>query len=296
MSRRSTRPTRMGKPVILSAEKELDLVDSIRAAAELWDKNIDDLTEKEIAVLEEAETSCHELVLGYSPLIEKMARERYSQLPEHRSTVDDFISESYIVALQCARTFNPSKGSKPMRFSSYFPRAVSSSLGRMSMRSRSLVSIPVQRMTDARKWSHTKFEMENLGISLTDEEVSEISGVDSTQQEVMGILGATSEDDLDSVIIPGGDKDTLYRENDYTELVSAIESSMSEFYTTGMMYLLGLKTGQALITRFLMSTEMGDEVGDDFDVEQFLESYSGYVNHPVIRTRLARNLNNDEEK
>lgn len=294
MSKRATRPTRMGKPVIISADKEMDLVDSIRAAADLWDKDPDDLTDDEVSILEEAEESCHELVLGYSPLIEKMARERHSQLPDHRSTVDDFISESYIVALQCTRTFNPAKGSKPIRFSSYFPRAVSSSLSRMSMRSRSLVSIPVQRMTDARKWSHTKFEMENNGISLTDEEVSEISGVESTQQEVMSILGATSEDDLDSVIIPGSDDDTVYRENDYTELVSAIEGSMSRFYSTGMMYLLGLKTGQALITRFLMSTEMGED-GEGYDVDGFLESYPGYVNHPVIRSRLAQRLNNEEK-
>lgn len=283
---------------MIPIEREKELVSSITAASSqgLWKREEDELTPEEVDVLEEADAACHELVEGYAPLIEKIAHEHYRGVPEYRSSLDDFISESYIVALQCARTFDPSKGKRTIRFSSYFPRAVSSSLSRTAMRSRSLVSIPIQRMTDARKWSHTKFDMENQGVELTDEDISDISGVDSNQQEVMSVLGATSESNIDDITPPSvTDQLTTPVEDDYTRVVTAINRSCSPEYALGLLYLLGLKTGQALLTRFLLSVEITPEAGNDYDVDTFLENYQGYVNHPVIRMRLAHYMKHSKE-
>lgn len=295
--KKSSRTTIFGKSDMISLGKERELVEFITAASTrgLWKKNPEELTDEEKQILIDADSACHKLVEGYSPLIEKIAQEHYRNVPHHRSSLEDFISESYIVALQCARTFDPSKGKTVIRFSSYFPRAVSSALSRTAMRSRSLVSIPIQRMTDARKWSHTKFDMENQGITPSDSDISEISGVDSTQQEVMSVLGATSESDIDDIVPPSvEDQLTTPVEDDYTQVVAAITKSCSPDYALGLLYLMGLKTGQALLTRFLLAVEITAEAGDGYDVDKFLNNYQGYINHPVLRMRLAHHINNSE--
>jgi len=166
-------------------------------------------------------------VEAYSPLIEKIAREKYNSSDSHGLTYNDFISEALITALQCAKNFNPYKSKKIIRFSNYVSRPISSSLYRMATKSKPQVSTPISVISKAKKWSHSYFDMLNKGLKVTDEEVSSISGVDMTQKEVFEILDLSTTISLEDIDHPSIQDYYILEKNSFPFIMISTTSNSS---------------------------------------------------------------------
>lgn len=283
MTGRRARSHRYGHVPELSAADELALAADIVIAR----KAGDDATADERAAADHAVDT---LIRAYSPFIERLAREHHRNAGEYGGSVEDFTSEAYLVATQCARSFDPTKGRTQIRFSSYFSRAVSSVLFRMSMRSRSPVTVPVTVMSAARKWAHTRYEAVNRGMNITDEDVSALSGVDGSQESVAGVLGLAAMDLVEDVRPQiFDDVRLLDPKNCHAELVRAVKEVFGE---DAEMYLalFGLSTGRTLNTAYLMRAEGGY---DARKARIFMARYRGVINHPIIRSGIADALRAD---
>lgn len=268
----------------LSAEDELDIMDIIHNGI-----NEKKGTQKNIAAQEAVDI----LISAYSPLIEKIARERMSTMGDYGHSSEDFIAEAYVVAVQCAHKFDPSKSSSPIRFSSYVSRAIVSSLSRMSTKTHSSVSIPVTTLSKARQWSHVYHDMMSKGIQPVDEEVSEICGIDFTQSEVSNILNATVGEDIDSAYNIG--THDIDRTESYHSYEKIIEHSLDMVYgdTSDMIKaLLGVGYNRAMTTPFSMRTEMDDI--DSEDVDDFFAQKDDFLYHPRFRVPVARTIRSQE--
>lgn len=264
----------------LTADDELDLVDIIHAGIEC-----EEGTQKYIAAQEAVDT----LVSAYSPLIEKIARERMSSRGNYGHSAEDFIAEAYVIAVQCAHKFDPYKSSKPIRFSSYVSRAISSSLSRLSVKTHSSASIPVTTLSKARQWSHVYHDMLSKGIEPVDEEVSEICGVDFTQAEVVEILSATIDEDIDNAYNIGvKDANRRLSQNSYEKDIDyGVDMVYGDFSAT-MKALLGIGYSHALMTPFAMRTETSGIEHDD--VEEFFKNKDELLYHPRFRKALAHHM------
>ena len=263
----------------LSSDDELDLVDIIHAG-----KDADKGTQKRIAAKEAVDT----LVSAYSPLIEKIARERMSSRGNYGHSPEDFIAEAYLIAVQCAYKFDPYKSSKPIRFSSYVARAISSSLSRLSVKTHSSASIPVTTLSKARQWSHVYHDMLSKGIKPVDEEVSEICGVDLTQSEAVEILSATIGEDIDNAYDIGV-KDAHKRLSYSTHeknIDYGVDMVYGEFSDT-MKALLGIGYSHALVTPFAMRTETDI---NNSHIGRFFDKKDDFLYHPRFRKALAHHM------
>lgn len=286
MSGRRARSHRYGLVPELTAEHELELSQALVEAREAGD----DATPAQKAA---ADRAVGILIMSYSPFIEKMAREYYRNAGEYGGSSEDFTSEAYLVATQCARSFNPTRGRTQIRFSSYFPRAVSSVLFRMSTRSRSPVTIPVTVMSAARKWAHTRYEAVNNGMTISDEDVSALSGVDGSQESVALVLGLSSVDLIEDVRPEVSDEVRLLDPvRCHSELIRAVTEVFGED-TDMYLALFGLQTGRTLNTAYLMKAEGGY---DTKRAREFIARYRGVINHPITRVGLSDSLRYDADK
>lgn len=264
----------------LSADDELDI-------AEIIQEGINQ--EKGTPKYEAAQEAINTLVSAYSPLIEKIARERMSNRGNYGHDAEDFIAEAYVVAVQCAQKFDPSKSSKPIRFSSYVSRAIVSSLSRLSVKTHSSASIPVTTLSKARQWSHVYHDMLNKGIDPIDEEVSEICGVDFTQVEVTDILSATIGEDIDNAYNIGiRDTNRRLSQNSHEKDIDyGVDMVYGDFSST-MKALLGIGYSRALITPFAMRTEAEGVSSEEVDL--FFEYKDELLYHPRFRVALAHHM------
>lgn len=264
----------------LSAEDELDI-------AEIIQKGIS--KDKGTQEYKAAQEAIDTLVSAYSPLIEKIARERMANRGNYGHDAEDFIAEAYVVAVQCAQKFDPFKSSKPIRFSSYVSRAIVSSLSRLSVKTHSSASIPVTTLSKARQWSHVYHDMLSKGITPVDEEVSEICGVDFTQAEVTDILSATIGEDIDNAYNIGTrDANRKMSQTSYEKDIDyGIDMVYGEFSGT-IKALLGIGYTRALITPFAMRTEA--EGVDPEEVDLFFEYKDELLYHPRFRMALAHHM------
>ena len=292
---KNNRKTIFGSSQVLTQEEEIELAHTIQKGKEYINSD-KDLSQEEETLRKESMKASERLVSSYSYLIEKIAEEKFYSSGPYGVTMDDYISEAYITALQCTLTFNPlSSKTQVIRFSAYAPRAISSVLSRMSMRSRSLVSVPTTVMSDARKWSHTKFDLENKGIrDISDEDISAISGVSSSQQEIQSVLGLSKDNPLDDIIPPSiTDKINIRDENE--EKHDIINALKEVFDTEEELYfafeILGIETGVSLPTPFHLSA---NTQGDPKKTDEFIKKFSGIMNHPHTRVKLENILNNRE--
>ena len=215
----------------LTEERESELVEIINANRDLFSKSINSLSKEDRKKRKKADRAVNELISAYAPFIEKLVSERIKDAGSYIYTKEDYISEAYLTAIQNARAFNPKKSSSgSMRFSSYCSRPISSVISRMVAKSRSELNVPSAKMQDARRWSHTLFELSDSDRSVSDEMISEISGVKSNQFDIRAILNSTTHEDLneeisaDSSGIPGdANEDSLIR-------ARAIEKAMVEVF------------------------------------------------------------------
>lgn len=288
---KKNRQTRFGNVEKISLERELELADIIIEYKSLFDVNKNSLSGKDLKNRKLADKAVEELVSGYSMLIEKIAEERYSSSGGYGGDWEDYVSASYVVAVQCARTFNPHKGRNTIRFSSYVARAISSKLSRLAMSSRSIVHVPTSTMTNARKWSHTYFDMIHRGLKPTDEQVSEISGVDMTQQEALRILGLNADSPIDNERPPEfRDEPFEDYEKMRRELIDAIRGVIPQDYVEGTLLILGLEDGSAKTTPFSISS-MG--AMSKKEASEKLDMVKSLFNHPSVRTKIAKIINHD---
>lgn len=264
----------------LSADDELDIVEIIQEGIS---------EEKGTLKYEAAQEAINTLVSAYSPLIEKIARERMVNRGNYGHDAEDFIAEAYVIAVQCAQKFDPSKSSKPIRFSSYVSRAIVSSLSRLSVKTHSSASIPVTTLSKARQWSHVYHDMLSKGIEPVDEEVSEICGVDFTQAEVIEILSATVGEDIDNAYNIGiRDTNRRLSQTSYEKDIDyGVDMVYGEFSGT-MKALLGIGYPRALITPFAMRTEAEGVSSEEVDL--FFEYKDELLYHPRFRMALAHHM------
>lgn len=197
-----------GKPQYkITAERELEIADIIKERRHLFAEDKSALNKEDLHKRNEADKAVEELVAAYAPFIEKLVQERIQDAGAYVYSTDDYISEAYIVAVQNARAFDPSKTEKPIRFSSYCSRPISSTISRLVSKSRSNLNIPSNKMKEARQWSHTLFDLSAHGIDATDDVVSEISGISSNQNDIRTILNSSLETELDESISPSYESD-----------------------------------------------------------------------------------------
>ena len=277
-----------GESRLLEAEEELEIVDIIMKGKEFFDKDNDELNKKEKYYNKAGLEARNRLVEAYSPLIEKIAREKYNSSDSHGLTYNDFISEALITALQCAKNFNPYKSKKIIRFSNYVSRPISSSLYRMATKSKPQVSTPISVISKAKKWSHTYFDMLNKGLKVTDEEVSSISGVDMTQKEVFEILDLSTTISLEDIDHPSIQDDYILEKN--IELKEDIVKTIQEIFkedSDKALVALGLKGDNATFSPFLLATSLN--ISSE-EAKEFLDNFYSILNHPIIRMSIKNDL------
>ena len=277
-----------GESRLLEAEEELEIVDIIMKGKEFFDKDNDELSKKEKYYKKAGLEARNRLVEAYSPLIEKIAREKYNSSDSHGLTYNDFISEALITALQCAKNFNPYKSKKIIRFSNYVSRPISSSLYRMATKSKPQVSTPISVISKAKKWSHTYFDMLNKGLKVTDEEVSSISGVDMTQKEVFEILDLSTTISLEDIDHPSIQDDYILEKN--IELKEDIVKTIQEIFkedSDKALVALGLKGDNATFSPFLLATSLN--ISSE-EAKEFLDNFYSILNHPIIRMSIKNDL------
>lgn len=270
-----------GQTYALNPDAELDLVDIIKKGTR------DDATTME---KEAAHDAVNELVSSYSPLIEKIARERMVNRGGFTHEPEDFIAEAYVVALQCAYKFDPYKAATPIRFSSYVARALVSSLQRLSLRTHATSSVPASVLSRARQWSHVYYDMESKGFSPSDEEVSEICGSRMTKQEVSSILGATDDKTLDDVFNVGTSdaRKSLDKDNNAQSITAAINEVYGD-YADAMRLYLGIGHDSAAVTMSAMSQQ--SDISDS-DIRRFFDKKDELIHHPGYRMEIAYKLGN----
>ena len=279
--------TRFKNPHSLTLEEELSLAEDIEKGAKFIGK--EDLSLQEENLAGKALESSHKLVEAYSYLIETIATERYAQAGVY-SDIDEFISEAYIIALQCALTFNPHASKRGViRFSSYAPRAISSSLKRIIMKSRSMVSVPVVKMSDARAWSHTKFDLSNKGVQADDETVSAISGIDMTEQEAQRILMLSEDETIDD-IFPPSIHDT-HQIISSEEAKSLIEQELLDDFWCDKSILISRVIGLESGTIAMKPTDLA-RYKDINRAEAVIkmQEFSTIMNHPAARLKFKNKM------
>lgn len=261
----------------LTADDELDIVDIIHAGV-----GEEEGTQKHQA----AKEAINILVSAYSPLIEKIARERMASRGDYGHAAEDFIAEAYVVAVQCARKFDPAKSSTPIRFSSYVSRAITSSLSRLSVKTHSSASVPVTTLSKARQWSHVYHDMLNKGITPIDEEVSEICGVDMTQTEVSRILNASAGEDIsDAYNIGVRDAHRKLSASSYEQDIDLGLDMVYGRFSSTIKALLGIGHTHCLMTPFAMKTETSG-LGSD-KIDEFFTRKDEFLYHPRFRVSLS---------
>ena len=257
-----------GEVTPISPEEELRLADII--------------SEHDSAQSEEAiDAAVAELVKAYSLLIEKICFEAYSNGGKYGYNYEDFISEGYVVAVQCARSFRPRKGRNIIKFSSYLSRAISSALFRTAMRSRSSVSIPSTTVSDARRWAKVMFDLESKGLAADDYLVSAISGVSSNQGEVRTVLryGENEQmDDNEHPYVLMDEADSLHCPEYYA--VSFLIEQWFENDSDSVKALLGIDDGNAAVT----AKDFSDKTGmDRATSDKKMREVTSTMIHPIFR-------------
>ena len=270
----------------ISLDQELSLVKDINEGKEFVSISDNNLSEEKKNKKKKSLSAAKKLIAAYSPLIEGVAKNNYKKSGHDRIEMEDFINEAYIVAVQCCYTFDPyaSKNSI-IRFSSYAPRAITSALQRMSNRTRPVASVPTTIMSDARKWSHVLFDMKNRGIDISDDEVSNISGVRSSQVDIRSVLGLSQYTDLEDINPPA-----IEEKADITPYLEELEILKKAIYEVfpdhaeEVLYILGLNSDKSLNTPFLLSASgvMSREKADEF-----LKDFVYIINHPSIRIKIS---------
>lgn len=272
----STVNTWFGHVHSLTLEEEAEIVKDIQAGV---NQDTGEYRTKK------AEKGVATLVNSYSPFIEKISREKYRSAGGYGYSFEDFLAEGYLVAVQCAKKFDPSKSKKPIRFSSYVSRAIASSLGRMSMRSRSIVHVPTTVMSKARAWSRVYYDMLNKGIEPDDETVSELSGIDSTAQEVLSILGSTFDHPIEDDSHPHVSDAIVSMDSESQKKVleDVIMSAYGEKDGRNIIIALGISSGVAKTSR--IDSIMG---GDKIDDKDFYPKLVTFLNHPMYKVLRAK--------
>lgn len=279
-----------GEARLLEAEEELEIVDTIMKGKEYFDIDDDKLNDEEKSYKKSGLEARNRLVEAYSPLIEKIAREKYNSSDLNNLTYNDFIGEALITALQCAKNFDPYKSKKIIRFSNYVSRPISSSLYRLATKSKPQVSAPISVITKAKKWSHTYFDMLNKGLKVTDEEVSSISGIDMTQKEVFEILDLSTVVTLEDINHPSFQDNYVLEKN--RDLKDNIADSIRSVFlddSDKALVALGLEGNNATFSPFLLATSLNIESSEAKD---FLNHFYFILNHPIIRMKIKNDLEN----
>jgi len=279
-----------GESRLLTPEEELQIVDIIMKGKDFFDKEDDELSSKEKYDKKNGLDARNRLVEAYAPLIEKIAKEKYNSADSQGLTYYDFVSEAFITAFQCAKNFSPYKSKNIIRFSNYVSRPISSSLYRIATKSKPQVSTPISIITNAKKWSHTYFDMLNKGLKITDEEVSSISGVNMTQKEVFEILDMNNSTPLEDINHPGVQDDYPIEKNEglQQDIQSSIESVFGKD-SDKVLTALGLVDGNATFSPFLLSTTIKISSSE---AKKFLYNFHSLINHPVVRMKIKDNLDN----
>ena len=272
----------------LSLEEELELAENIKRGKDLIDIPRDLLSDSDASLRKKAEKSINKLIAGYSPLIEKIAKEYASTSGGYGVDIDDYIAEAYTIATQCARSFDPKKGRNVIRFSSYAPRPIAAALNRMMMKSRAPVSIASGTVSDARKWSHTCFEMRHLGIDVTDEEISSISGVNMTESQVRHILGLGNDTHIEDIQPPVINDEVILddEEAEREYLADLICGVLGEPMGSAVNRILGIddKRKPATNEREMISLK---KVGVTNGTISYVREY---LSHPAVRMSIKRKI------
>lgn len=278
-----------GKARLISSEEEIDFVKDISKGKKYLDKPDDKLKSKERKLKKKAQYASSRLVEAYAPLIEKIAKEKYSDVQSSTYSYDDFISEAYIVAVQCAYKFDPFKGRKVIRFSSYVSRPVASALQRLNYKTKTLLYVPNDKIAKARKWSHPYFALQNMGVDVSDEMVSKISGVDMKQHEVASILDSTALQSIDDIIPPSVyDDNDILEDEDYKEKIThAFTETFPEDHLA-ILQAIGLLDEKAVFSSFLLSNNENDI--DREYAQEILDRLPTIMSHPIYRFRLQSHI------
>lgn len=287
MSSKQNKTTRFKNATALSLEEELKLADEISQGVDFIGQ--DNITQEQKELAEKALEASHQLIESYSYLIETIATERYAQAGAY-SDLDEFISEAYIIALQCALKFNPHASKRGIiRFSSYAPRAISSSLKRIIMKSRSMVSVPVSKMSDARAWSHTKFDLANKGVEADDETVSAISGIDMTENDAQNILMLSEGETIDD-IFPPSITDSHQVVSPQDALIEILEELDNDFWSDKssiIKRIIGIDNGKIAMKASDLSRYK--DTTKEEAIEQ-IQEFTAIMNHPITRMRFKNSL------
>lgn len=282
-----------GQARLLTSEEELEVVETIQKGKKFLGLNDEELSKADRKLKRASSKAVHRLVEAYSPLIEKIAKEHYNSSDSPSVSYDDFLSEAMIVATQCARNFNPHKGRKIIRFSSYVSRPVSSSLLRVSLKAKTPLSTPNDKIADSRKWSHTFFDLANQGINVTDEVVSQISGVNMTQGEVSGILDSQHDQSIDDITPPGViDKINLISDDDQREnIIHAFHCVFGE-KSIPLLTAMGVIGDVAIFSPFILSTTISIPRKE---AQSVLMDVPTLMSHPLTRFRIQSALYKNKE-
>lgn len=273
----------------ITLEKELSLVEDINEGKEFVAIDDKDLDKDQKLKKKKSLRAAQELIAAYSPLIEGVAKNNYKKSGHDRVDIEDFINEAYIVAVQCCYTFDPHASKNSIiRFSSYAPRAITSALQRMSNRTRPVASVPTTVMSDARKWSHVLFDMKNRGIEISDEEVSNIAGVKSSQLDIRSVLGLSQYTELEDINPPSIEENVDI--TPYDDELKILREAIQEIFpdhAEEALYILGLNSEKSLNTPFLLSAS---GVMNKSEADDFLKEFVSIINHPSTRIKIAKIL------
>ena len=273
----------------ITLDKELALVEDINEGKEFIATDDIHLSKEQISQKRKSLRAAKNLIAAYSPLIEGVAKNNYRKSGHDRIDLEDFINEAYIVAVQCCYTFDPHASENSIiRFSSYAPRAITSALQRMSNRTRPVASVPTTVMSDARKWSHVLFDMKNRGIEISDEEVSNITGVKSSQVDIRSVLGLSQYTELEDINPPSIEEkvDITPYDDELKILKKAIQEVFPDHYEEAL-FILGLNSDKSLNTPFLLSAS---GVMNKSEASEFLKDFVFIINHPSTRIKIAEIL------
>lgn len=264
----------------LSADAELDLVDIIRAGAGK-DTSTDEYKDAREAV--------EVMVTSYAPFIEKLAWERMDTMGDYGFSHEDALGEAYLAAIQCAWSFDPSKSSTAIRFSSYASRAINSALSRMNAKTRTVVSTPITMLLQTRQWLHIYYDLVSKGVQPNDEEVSILCGVDMTFDEARQVVQSSAHEDISEAIDIGEyDRYMSSQPHRAEDIVSACHDTYGGDADRVIM-VLGLENGKARISPFFLSNESRGKVTRK-EAKEFFERKDELLSHPRYRVMMSRKL------
>lgn len=275
----------------LSLEEEKQAVEDIQQGRKYLPVDDENLSKKQRERKQIAQDGVYRLVKGYSGFIEMIAKEQAKNNGRHATDLEDYLAEAYLVAVRSARTFNPEKAGTSIRFSSYVSRTLVSSLRRLTARSKTTVSATAKDVMDSETWSRIYFESKDINAGLTDDNVSQISGVNMGHRKALQVLALNENHPLDEQVAEKSGVTFIPEVSgeDFNEkFIQALRNVLGDQLAEEMSGVLSLSGGGEVSAGIALLSHNLDV--DTDTAKEILSQVRGIFNHPSVRVQLEKEL------